>query len=192
MPRCLLALILATTASADAPPLSFTQPEPRATPPGFGATVEAAKSPTPDDRDRGYARALLRKYDADGDRVLQEAEWRKIRGKPERADANGDGQITLDELTARVGKRRVEREAEAKKGIGKRDDPSPRRSYRLRSASEALPDGLPGWFADRDRNGDGQVAMHEYSRSWSDATARRFTRLDTDDDGLISPAEAGR
>ncbi|MEN1681025.1 MAG: calcium sensor EFh, partial [Planctomycetota bacterium] len=65
-----------------------------------------------------------------------------------------------------------------------------KRSYRFTPQAERLPEGLPGWFRDRDRDGDGQVAMHEYASSWSDRRAEEFARYDGDGDGFVSPSEA--
>lgn len=64
-----------------------------------------------------------------------------------------------------------------------------RKSYRFKSAVERLPGGLPGWFSSRDTNQDGQVAMSEYSHSWTDRTAEEFCRLDLNNDGFITPSE---
>ncbi|MEM6330535.1 MAG: hypothetical protein AAF790_09825 [Planctomycetota bacterium] len=164
---------------------------------------------------RRYARGLLSRYDRNNNRILEQSEWRRIRGEPEKADFNGDGKITLDELTARVEARNREREqaAAAERGGGRRDGRSRdssrrgrddrrrdsgsdaaaggagRKSYRFTPAQERLPEGLPGWFVDRDTNGDGQVAMHEYSRSWSDRKAEEFARYDANGDGMVTPEE---
>lgn len=153
---------------------------------GFGGSRSdgSTNSRPASERDETYARGLLKKYDTNGDRVLQEEEWKKISGSPEKADSNGDKKITFTELVDRVSQRRREREASGSAGT------SDRRSYRVITAQEKLPEGLPGWFTDKDRNGDGQVSMHEYSRRWTDSTARRFLGLDKNDDGLITADEA--
>jgi len=67
-----------------------------------------------------------------------------------------------------------------------------RKSYRFTPPAERLPSGLLSWFKSRDANGDGQVAMHEYSRSWSDRTAAEFIRYDKDNNGVITPDEASQ
>ncbi|NQT37484.1 MAG: hypothetical protein HQ581_08350 [Planctomycetes bacterium] len=67
-----------------------------------------------------------------------------------------------------------------------------RKSYRFRSPTERLPDGLPNWFAQKDADSDGQVAMAEYASSWTDAKALEFTRVDLNNDGLITPKECLR
>jgi hypothetical protein len=65
-----------------------------------------------------------------------------------------------------------------------------RRTYRFKPAAERLPNGLPSSFKSRDRNQDGQIAMSEFSRSWSERTARDFARYDLNGDGMITPKEA--
>ncbi|TWT90592.1 EF hand [Pseudobythopirellula maris] len=63
------------------------------------------------------------------------------------------------------------------------------RSYRFLSPAERLPQGAPAWFTQKDRDGDGQVAMHEYARSWSDREVDRFYAYDKNSDGVIDAAE---
>ncbi|MEO0529866.1 MAG: hypothetical protein AAF266_04725 [Planctomycetota bacterium] len=165
-------------------PLAFGSPRAPVGTRSFGdADTGSDASQRASDRDRAYARGLLKKYDADKDGALQEDEWRKIRGNLEAYDTNNDGKIIYDELLARATGKRRENEVTRRNKWGDR-----RRSYRLTKPS--LPSGLPSWFADRDADGDGQVAMHEYSRRWTDSTARRFLRFDKNDDGLITPSEA--
>jgi hypothetical protein len=67
-----------------------------------------------------------------------------------------------------------------------------RRSYRFAPPSERLPTGLPSWFKSRDKNGDGQVAMSEYGRTWSSRLVDEFRRYDTNDDGIITPKEVAK
>jgi hypothetical protein len=147
-----------------------------------GSSVNAATS----DKDRDYARGLLSKYDTNGNRVLDEDEWKQISGDPEKADTNRDKKITFDELVARVANKRREKE------VGSTGNSfGDLRSYRLATATEKLPEeGLPSWFNDRDRDDDGQVSMHEWSRSWNSSTVRDFTSKDADGDGIITVAEA--
>lgn len=45
-----------------------------------------------------YARAVIQRYDANGDGILQKEEWEKMPGTPLVIDLDGDQQITLDEL----------------------------------------------------------------------------------------------
>jgi hypothetical protein len=166
-------------------------PDGRGSTRGFGASqpVGAAGSSAgaaTSDKDREYARGLLSKYDTNGNRVLDEDEWKPISGEPEKADTNRDKRITYDELVARVANKRREKEV-GSTGTSFGD----LRSYRLASATEKLPEeGLPSWFKDRDRDGDGQVSMHEWSRSWNSSMVRDFTSKDADGDGIITVAEA--
>ena len=48
---------------------------------------------------------------------------------------------------------------------------------------------LPGWFAVRDANGDGQVSMAEYAPKASNAELAEFARMDKDQDGVITSRE---
>jgi len=77
-------------------------------------------------------------------------------------------------------------------GGGKADGDSKntRRTYRFTPAPERLPSELPSWFKSQDKNGDGQVAMSEYARSWSKSTVARFQSYDTNGDGVVTAKEA--
>ena len=151
-----------------------------------------------------YAGGLMSRYDRNRNGQLERDEWRRISGSPEKSDANNDGIVTRDELIARVEQNFVKRSKQAeekrrdldskdKKSTKRTDSASkrgdPPRSYRFTPAHERLPDGLPGWFHDRDANRDGQVSMHEYSRSWTKSRAAEFARHDKDGDGILTPAE---
>jgi Ca2+-binding EF-hand superfamily protein len=72
-----------------------------------------------------------------------------------------------------------------------KDAEAKRRTYRFTPAGERLPaTGLPSWFKTRDANGDGQVAMSEYSRSWSKRMVDEFGRYDLNGDGVVTAREA--
>lgn len=165
-------------------PLSFGTPKSKATTASFGADTQASQEKSASQRDKSYARGLFKKYDENQNRILEEVEWKKISGSPEKADRDGDKKITFDELLARVTQRR--REKDAVQAAGQKTE---RRSYRLTTPSEKLPEDLPRWFTDKDANRDGQVAMAEYSRRWTDSTARRFIGFDKNDDGVITATE---
>src|SRR5574340_147826 len=49
-----------------------------------------------------YVRRLLKKYDGNGNGVLEQAEWSLMQGDPRLADANADAKITEEELIGRV------------------------------------------------------------------------------------------
>ncbi|MEM9187035.1 MAG: hypothetical protein AAGB00_11115 [Planctomycetota bacterium] len=160
------------------------------------------------DRARRDARRLLDRYDRNDNRLLERDEWRRISGSPEKADANGDGTITLDELTNRLEsnyrrradedrrERRSSSSASSSSASGSRSaaakrsaDDDKRRSYRFTPAHERLPSGLPSWFRERDRDLDGQVAMHEYSSNWTESRVREFAKYDKNGDGVINASE---
>jgi Ca2+-binding EF-hand superfamily protein len=65
----------------------------------YGSSAGAGGSAI-DSRVRNYAAALLRKYDKNHNGQLDREEWSELSGDWKSADLNGDGIITLDELTA--------------------------------------------------------------------------------------------
>jgi hypothetical protein len=131
------------------------------------------------DRDRQWADRAMKKYDTSRDGHISGDELDKT--KIEKYDKNSDGKVDFDELV------------DFSRGQPKSPTGAPLsfKSYRLLTASEKLPkEGLPSWFNDRDRDHDGQVSMHEWSRSWNSSTVRDFTSKDADGDGIITVAEA--
>ena len=147
-------------------------------------------------RIRGFADSMFARYDRNQNGVLDKEEWESSRFA-QGADRNDDGKVTKDELTAQMaefsGRRSRESDGGSSEADNSRDSDSGnsngRRSYRFRRAPERLPPGLPDWFAQYDVNGDGQVAMVEYSTSWSDSKVQEFLRYDLNHDGLITPRE---
>ena len=53
-----------------------------------------------------------------------------------------------------------------------------------------LPEGLPSWFVELDKNGDGQIALHEWVEGGQNIG--EFRRYDQNDDGLITAEEVLR
>jgi len=176
----------------------------------FGSGKSDSSSPaTSDSREkiRRYAKSLLRQYDRNRNGVLEKDEWRHMRGDPKAADKNGDDVVTLDELTDKLAN--YSRGSSSGKGTGTAGSPSHRSSssspssyrttgdapsgkqetYRSKTAAERLPDGLPDWFLRNDANGDGQIAMSEFSATWSDTKAAEFAHYDQNGDGVITPKE---
>ena len=47
-----------------------------------------------------YAQVFLKRYDTNGDGVLQQEEWDKMPGSPRAIDIDGDGQITIEEIVS--------------------------------------------------------------------------------------------
>ena len=136
---------------------------------------------------------MLRRYDRNRNGVLERDEWAGMRSA-EAADRNHDGKVTVDELTARMADYSRRRSSESERDRGGSDgsdtpDSNDRKSYRLLTAIERLPEGLPDWFVQRDGNADGQVAMAEFTSFWSEGEANRFARYDHNGDGMITPRE---
>ncbi len=190
--------------------LAFGEREPTASSTSSGgSSARGGAGGEQDARAQGFADMMMRRYDRDGNGVLErdKGEWDGIRGDPNEIDRNNDGRIDRDEMIARVsaymggrGGNREDDRGRGDRGGGDRGDGdrggdremdtnSGRRSYRFLSASERLPEGLPSWFEERDRDQDGQVTMAEYSSSWTDSKAREFLRYDINDDGVITPEE---
>ncbi|HUT92322.1 MAG TPA: hypothetical protein VMY37_22700 [Thermoguttaceae bacterium] len=150
-------------------------------------------------RIRGFADSMFARYDRNQNGVLDKEEWESSRFA-QGADRNNDGKVTKDELTARMAEFSGRRSEDSDRGSSQGDNSdgsgdsgssksNGRKSYRFRRAPELLPSGLPDWFARDDVNGDGQVAMVEYSSSWSESKAREFLRYDLNHDGMITPRE---
>ena len=170
--------------------------------PTSGSSDVGGGSEQQDARAAGFADMMMRRYDRDGNGVLEKSqgEWEGVRGDPNEIDKNRDGRIDRNEMVARVaaymggnrgegGDRGGDRGSDrgAVEATPASDDG--RKSYRFLSATERLPEGLPDWFKDRDRNHDGQVSMAEYSSDWSDSKAREYLRYDLNDDGMITSDE---
>ena len=73
---------------------------------------------------------------------------------------------------------------------GSGDKQANKKSYRVSSPTERLPDGLPTWFEKNDADEDGQISMAEFATSWTDQIASEFVKLDANGDGMIVPEEA--
>jgi len=155
---------------------------------------------------------ILAPYDTNHNGVLERDEIRRGRwgDDPMQDDKNGDGTLSREELCARVARRWNWNDGAAPgdsagRGPGPRGpsrwpdrsgdsrSESPRqKSHRVLTPTERLPEGLPDWFARKDLDGDGQVAMSEFSSAWSDDKAAEFQRWDLNGDGIITPEEALR
>ncbi|MEL6109763.1 MAG: EF-hand domain-containing protein [Planctomycetota bacterium] len=170
---------------------------------GFGATAEMMTVEVTEE-DRRQAREMLSRFDRNPrDGALTKEELTRFSGNPLDFDRNKDGRLTEKELAVRYARRR-EGQEESRDDDRRRDrsrdrdrevDPpdvyNGRKSYRELSSRE-LPEGVPGFLADKDRNGDGQVSMAEFASKWDDATVKEFFKSDLNRDGVITADEALR
>jgi hypothetical protein len=67
--------------------------------------------------------------------------------------------------------------------------PPQRRDSKFYVAPERLPAGLPDWFLPRDRDGDGQLTISEFSPKSVPSELQQFKRLDHNGDGVLTAAE---
>jgi len=143
-------------------------------------------------RVRGYAESLMRQYDESKNNMLEREEWEKMRAEHKSSDANKDGVITVDELTAHLTKYSAGGSGGssfAARGSSGDKTQLAKRSYRVSSPVERLPKGMPDWFLRNDLDADGQISMAEYATSWNDQIAAEFLKLDANGDGIITPSE---
>jgi hypothetical protein len=144
----------------------------------------------------------MRRYDRNRDGYLSKDEVSRFSGNPMDFDRNRDGKLSINELSVRYARRR-EGEEEARKRPDQRrererdktveipDVFNGRQSYRPTSGRK-LPDGLPGFFTDKDANEDGQLTMAEFSNEWNDDVIATFFQSDFNRDGVITADEALR
>jgi len=180
-------------------------------PPGFGAEAQLFTITITED-DRREAERAFRYYDRNQDGKIDAEEMKNSRYGSDLPlfDRNRDGVITMNEMEYRYARRRLENTQDSRNrapasggerrgddrrrqdgGEGRSDDKTIAdvRSYRRTSAVERLPAGLPDWFARDDADGDGQIAMHEFSASWTEAVLAEFLQFDLNGDGLVTPVE---
>lgn len=189
-----------------APPLvpGFGGEAPVATPVlGFGPSAELM-SVAVTAADLKAAEDQLARYDKNKDNFLAGDEiTSRWTGNPMDFDRNGDGRLSLNELALRAARLRVaQEEVNTASNKGRQDNrprdrrqavvetPSPfngRKSFA--TISRSLPEGLPGWFAEKDKDGDQQVSMAEYSSTWNADLVAEFQSFDLNGDGLITPQE---
>lgn len=195
-------------------PLSFSSFSPsvaaqvNAQPPTTGVSAKIVR----------YARRLVAQYDKDGDRRLEQDEWRRMGGDPRRADANGDGVITLEEMARHVANYSLRRKIRLRSpgpemklvfpsilqspndavSLSQQQQPtaSPapevKRTPRFHVPKSELPEGLPEWFTQRDADGDGQLTQAEYTEGVPRADMRLFARCDANGDGVVTARECAR
>ncbi len=177
---------------------------------GNGAKA-TAKNPTGSGSGTGRAaeflenaRNMLGRYDADKNGQLSRQEWEGFRwGNLGSGDRNRDGVLTLEELARWLARRAEGGDAE-ESSISNRDSATATRSrnrpgesrgsnraarLRFRSPQDKWPSSIPDWFARRDRDGDGQVRMSEWTNRWTAESVEEFLEHDKNGDGVITPQE---
>jgi Ca2+-binding EF-hand superfamily protein len=168
---------------------------------GFGPTAEMLAVEVTEEDEREAAERL-RRYDRNRDGYLTSQEVSRFSGNPMDFDRNRDGKLSQSELAVRYARRREGEELARKDD--RRDDRrqrereveipnvfNDRKSYRVINP-RSLPEGLPGFFTDKDSNGDGQVSMAEFSDVWTDDVVAKFFESDFNRDGVITADEALR
>lgn len=160
---------------------------------GFGASNgrQAAASSSATNANQTFADGYMKLNDKNQDGRLTKDELDAA--KLAKYDKNGDGEVKHEEIVAvSSGSSTPMKNSNTTSSNQTRNQVAGElRSYRLATATEKLPEeGLPSWFNDRDRDHDGQVSMHEWSRSWNSSTVRDFTSKDADGDGIITVGEA--
>ena len=110
------------------------------------------------------AATLSERYDSDRNGSLDRGEWRNMGLTSMAADTDGDDRVNRVELAVWL-------------------------AGQANKSGQRLLRGLPDWFAQRDANGDGQVAMVEFAEEWTEAKASEFDRYDLNRDGIIMPEE---
>lgn len=171
----------------------FGEPESQNTPVlSFGERESAAKTvpvsssnSTPalsqSDQILRSAREVMNKYDKNKNGTLDKdkGEWVGLPFKPENADKNHDGRLSMTELIDVLGGKSVGSTGAAIVSTKQSD------------AYDRLPPGVPDWFFERDKDKDGQLTMLEYSNGqpWTEAIADEFAFLDKNNDGYATVTE---
>lgn len=173
--------------------------------PGFSAAAELLAVRVTD-ADTREAEENMRRYDRNRDGFISQDELsRRWDGNPMDFDQNGDDKLSPNELAVRAARRRIDRtQQEARRNNRNErrresqedelEEVADRFDGRLsyRPQREAMREGLPGWFGEKDRNGDGQVSMNEFEQSWTDEKVEEFYGFDLNRDGTLTDDEVLR
>jgi Ca2+-binding EF-hand superfamily protein len=124
----------------------------------------------------------LASFDRDGNGIVSRDEMRAAETERfQKMDANHDGRLTLDELSA-------VRKEQAAEHFAKQDKNGD--GQLSRAEVTKMPDAV---FARLDQNGDGQLSKDELSQKaaqFEEHAQKDFQRADTNSDGAISSDEA--
>ncbi|MDR2117012.1 MAG: hypothetical protein LBP87_11600 [Planctomycetaceae bacterium] len=147
------------------------------------ATTNSVVAVSQSDRILRSAREIMNKYDKNKNGTLDKDknEWMSsLPFKTDIADKNRDGRISMTELLDTLGgKVNVTTGAAAV-------------STKQSEAYDRLPEGMPDWFFERDKDKDGQISMFEYAngQAWTEMKADEFQfLLDKNNDGVATVSE---
>lgn len=149
------------------------------------------------DRIAMYVEQLMKKYDTNSDKKLDSTELKEMRSVPRSGDLDKDGVLSYDELYTHYNGGKPASENKAKETSATTelaavvDIPGAIRwSGPFAEVDVDDPKELPNDLKSKDKNGDKQVAMAEFSNSWDQETLDKFYALDTNRDGFITLSES--
>jgi Ca2+-binding EF-hand superfamily protein len=155
-----------------------------------------------DARVREMVDSTFAQYDKNRDGVIDKDEMASMPGGLRRADRNGDGRITREELTLYFTEMGMRGRGggpgpngppgSGASGSSSASTANARKSYRQLTPQERLPKNLPPWFVTKDVRQVGQITMAEFfaGEVMTDELAAKFTRYDLNNDGIITAEEA--
>ncbi len=162
--------------------------------PSSVATPTAPASPTDqsvEQKIRALATAIIQKYDKNGDGKLGRDEWSNQGkfGTFSEANRSGGDFIENQELIAHLTDYQNRHQLSLDSGDYGDLSKLLRRSSRFLTPRERLDSAIPAWFLQKDRDGDGQVTMAEFSNDWTPQTVSEFNHFDLNRDGIVTAAE---
>jgi len=131
----------------------------------------------------------VRRMGSEERRRRDEARWRGNRLSGEimgRFDANRNGRLEYQEVV-KLGFPANEIDVDINGEITREE----LQDYlnQVQEEATAAVEGLPEWFTQMDKNRDGQVAMSEYAKEWTNEKLTEFSSYDANRDGLITTEE---
>jgi Ca2+-binding EF-hand superfamily protein len=172
-------------------------------PPSSRSDRGRASAPSQEDMVNQWAEGTFRRYDANGDGLLNYDEMPDtLRAERDHWDKNKDGFIDLNEykeyFKARMAQRMAERGSSGFNPLtppewGLPNGPPPiedddRKPVVYRAGK--LPKELPAWFAQLDTDNDGQIGLYEWKESGR--SLDEFQEMDRNNDGFLTVEEVLR